>query len=441
MDSAPGPDGLTPRLIKDLKDLFSSQAFFVFFLMFVNFCFLNAWVPEAWKSSKIFILYKGKGNPFCADSYRGIALCCILAKLFERLLLFRLQCWWRSSSLYRLSQFGFRSGSSTLDAVFVLQTLVNFVCRLNRHELHACFIHLKKAFPSVSRLATFEYLIELGVPRLLVAAIRSLYQLNVTHLRIGSFLYRKFIVTLGLLEGSVLSPLLFSIVFSFVWRVVDPLSALLGVNSAFKIDDVWILAFADDLVVLSPNRELLTRVLIQLDAEFLRFNLRSKISLFKTVALKNLLVQNSKSPPSAPNPFNFKVAMLLFIVRTGTVVWVRVAPLFTFTYYYRIENIRNMYLRTLFNLPPGTPCELFYVLWPSYHPALLCLQRRLSFFNHGLKHQLVCVPSSFIINASLLTRSCGWFHDSFLFYQTFCPLGRLNSFDFARDIPALFALV
>jgi hypothetical protein len=292
MDSAPGPDGLTPRLI---KDLFSSQAFFVFFLMFVNFCFLNAWVPEAWKSSKIFILYKGKGNPFCADSYRGIALCCILAKLFERLLLFRLQCWWRSSSLYRLSQFGFRSGSSTLDAVFVLQTLVNFVCRLNRHELHACFIHLKKAFPSVSRLATFEYLIELGVPRLLVAAIRSLYQLNVTHLRIGSFLYRKFIVTLGLLEGSVLSPLLFSIVFSFVWRVVDPLSALLGVNSAFKIDDVWILAFADDLVVLSPNRELLTRVLIQLDAEFLRFNLRSKISLFKTVNLLRQLQIHSIS--------------------------------------------------------------------------------------------------------------------------------------------------
>jgi hypothetical protein len=75
MDSAPGPDGFTPKLI---KDLFSFRAFFSYFLIFVNFCFANAWIPLAWRCAEIFILYKGKGDPFCSDSYRGIALCCIL---------------------------------------------------------------------------------------------------------------------------------------------------------------------------------------------------------------------------------------------------------------------------------------------------------------------------------------------------------------------------
>jgi hypothetical protein len=59
----------------------------------------------------------------------------------------------------------------------------------------------------------FGHLIDLGVLHPLVAAIRSFYQLNVTRLRIGSYLLRKFIVTLGLLEGSILS-LYFSLLFS-----------------------------------------------------------------------------------------------------------------------------------------------------------------------------------------------------------------------------------
>ncbi len=164
MASAPGPDGFTPKLV---KDLFSFQAFFMFFLMFANVCFESAWNPlSAWKHAEIFILYKGKGNPTLSDSYRGIALCCILAKVYERLLLFRLKRWWKSSSPFFLSQFGFCSGSSTLDAVFVLQNLVNFVCRLNREPLHATFIDLKKAFPSVSRI---------GVPVPLISAfVRSI---------------------------------------------------------------------------------------------------------------------------------------------------------------------------------------------------------------------------------------------------------------------------
>ncbi len=488
MDSAPGPDGLTPNLV---KDLFSLRAFFVYFLMYVNFCLENAWIPLAWRCSEIFILYKGKGDPFCADSYRGIALCCILAKVFERLLLFRLLRWWRSSPLFHLSQFGFRAGSSTTDAVFVLQSLVNFVCRVNRSPLHACFIDLKKAFPSVSRPALFQHLISLGVPWPLVAAIRSFYQLNVARLRVGSFLSRKFLVTLGLLEGSILSPMLFSILFSFVWHVIGP-SNFPGVNSVLKIDDVWVLAFADDLVILSPSRARIVEVLGVLDREFLKFNLkmnfsktevmtfrprgrravpdvsppivlnshsltevstfrylgvqisnlctfgghvelilqRSKVSLHKTV---NLLRQLQITSIPRLHCYFLSFVQAQFY---GLEILPHTASLLT-----GIENTRNTYMKFMFNLPPGTPSELFYVIWPSFHPSLLCLQRRLTFFQRGLKHSLACVISSFMFNLSLFSRNSGWFRDSFLFYQVICPHSRMTTFDFARDVPALFDVV
>jgi hypothetical protein len=95
----------------------------------------------------------------------------------------------------------------------------------------------------------------------------------------------------------------------------------------------------------------------------------------------------------------------------------------------------------MFSLPPGTPTELFYILFPSFHPSLLCLQRRLSFFKRALKHDLRSVPDSFLFDVSLMSRSCGWFFESFQFYQTICPLARISNFDFATDVPAILALV
>ncbi len=487
MSSAPGPDGFTPVMV---RDLFTCRAFFLFFLMFVNFCFAMAWIPLAWRCSEIFILYKGKGDPTSPDSYRGIALCCILAKTYERLLLYRLMKWWENSLVFKLTQFGFRSGSSTLDAVFVLNNLVNFVCRENRLPLHACFIDLRKAFPSVSRPALFNRLIQLGVPRPLVSAISSFYQLNTARLRVGSFLSRKFMVTLGLLEGSILSPLLFSIVFSVVWSVLTP-SDLPGVGSVFRFDDLWILAFADDLVILSPCRARLSAALVSVDSELSSFNLF--MNLGKTEVM-TFLPRGLRVQPVFP-PIVIRSVTLrevdsfrylgVQLSRYGTLVdHVRGVHLkaqvsahktvnllhqldirslnrhkcyflsFVQSQYYGLELIpysqafvndlvhtRNVFMRSLFKLPLGTPSELFYVLWPSFPPAAVCLSRRLSFFRRALCHDLACVTSAFIFDSTLLLRSCGWFNDSFLFYRSICPsVRRPEDFDFARDVPALFDL-
>lgn len=287
MDSAPGPDGFTPRIV---KDLFSFWPFFMFFLMLVNFCFSVGWVPLAWFCSIIFVLYKGKGCPTLCDSFRGIALCSVFGKVYERLLLFRLQEWWCTSWIFRVTQFGFRAGSSTLDAVLVLRNLVHCICRVHRVPLHAVFIDIKKAFPPVSRPLLFERLLALGVPRPLVHAIRAFYVCNRTQLRVGNFLSRFFVVTIGLLEGSILSPMLFSIVISIVWTVVKP-GVLPGASEfVFRFDDVRVMAFADDLVILSPSREKLASVLANLDAEL------SKLNLFLNLVKTKVIVVSAPWP-------------------------------------------------------------------------------------------------------------------------------------------------
>jgi hypothetical protein len=488
MDSAPGPDGFTPRIV---KDLFSFWPFFVFFLMFANFCFVAGWVPAAWLCSIIFVLYKGKGDPRLCDSFCGIALCSILGKVYERLLLFRLQKWWRASWIFHISQFGFRAGSSTIDAVFVLRNLVQCICRVHRVPLHAVFIDIKKAFPSVSRPALFERLTALGVPWPLVNAIRAFYICNRTCLRVGNYLSRFFVVTCGLLEGSILSPMIFSLVIAVVWSVVCP-GILPGSDDfVFRFDDVWIIAFADDLVILSPSREKLASVLANLDVELSRLNLF--LNLVKTEVMTFLPRGHTSILPlgsvmlrshsfAEVKGFNY---LGVFLSSTGSlsqhveivssrakVSAIRTSDLihdlsisnlerlrcyfnaFVRAQFYGLELIpfsrgfldkvvaaRNTFVRRVFRLPPGSPSDLFYVLFSSVHPALLCLRQRFSFFKRASRHDLHCVPDAFFFDATvLLDRSCGWFYESFQFYKEICHDARLSDFDFVRDVGNLLSI-
>jgi hypothetical protein len=487
MSSAPGLDGITPRLA---KDLFNYQPFFVFFLIFVNYCFVAGWVPIAWRISEIFILYKGKGDPTSADSYPRIALCSILAKVYERMLLNRLSRWWHSTFRSVGSQFGFRLGSSTLDAVFVMRNLINVVCKKHRIPLHAAFIDLRKAFPSVARGQMFVRLRDIGVPTPLILAIRSFYTLNISRLRIGSLLSRPFLVSLGLLEGSILSPLLFVIIFSFVWDFVQP-SAFPspGDTSRPKLTSIWILAFADDLVILSPSREKLEEVLKKLDEEMAKFNLQMSLQKTETMMFRHHMPYSAAPVPvvirsctlKETNSFKYlgvqvseagslvdhssisaqraRVSALLTVdilrkLHINDITRVKAYFLcFVQAEFYALEFLPlsvlplleqtcNIFMRGLFQLPRGTPSELFYVLFPCYSPAVLCLKRRLAFFQRILKHSLSCVTSSALVDVvDLYPMSCGWMHESFLFYKTVSPRVNHSNFDFLSELTSFMEIV
>ncbi len=483
MSSAPGPDGITPQLA---KDLFKFLPFFLYFLMFANFCFFAHWTPDAWRVAEIFILYKGKGDPCSPDSYRGIALCSILAKVYERLLVTRLTSWWYSKRRSSASQFGFRLGSSTLDAVFILKSLIYFVCRQHHSPLHCAFVDLRKAFPSVARAQMFHRLQDIGVPLPLILAIRSLYILNTARLRVGSCLSRPFLVSLGLLEGSLLSPLLFIIVFSFVWDALSPSDFPDHRNpSVFRQNDLWILAFADDLVLLSPSRDRLMEALKTLDVELSKYNL--SMSLQKT----EVMTFHPRSPNTFP-PLDIQIRgtkltqvgmfrylgvaissigslhdHLVTVTQKARIASMLTANLinrlavhqtsrihvyfqsFIQAQFYGLElmpvsildeisSIRGNFLRHLFRLPRGTPSDLFYVLFPSYTPAILCLKRRLAFYKRALRHELPVVSSCFINDLTVsYQRSCGWMYDSYLIYRSLYPQKHVRSFDFVQDVGRL----
>jgi hypothetical protein len=370
--------------------------------------------------------------------------------------------------------------------LIIIDNLINNVCKRHRTPLHAAFIDLRKAFPSVARGPMFERLRDIGVPTPLILAIRSFYMINISRLRIGSYLSRPFLVSLGLLEGSILSPLLFVIIFSFVWDFVQPSPfPSHDDNVRPRVDSVWILAFADDLVILSPSRTKLQTVLRQLDTEMARFNLQMSLQKTETMTFRNHSPTHVPSDPitirscalkevdsfkylgvqmsqtgsltghclMAPQRARLSASLTVNIlhklaindvarIRSYFLCFVQAQlyglELLPVSVVPQVEQIRNSFMRTLFKLPRGTPSELFYVLFPSFTPAVLCLKRRLSFFQRCLRHKLSCVTSSALVDTvALFVMSCGWMHESFLFFKSIEPSANHARFDFLSDVSHL----
>ncbi len=476
LSSAPGPDGLPPRLIVDALKF---PPFRLFLFHFIVMCHRLEYVPVQWREAHVFILYKGKGNPLDPNSYRGISLTSIFAKIYERILLSRLQRWSYTTPIASLPQFGFRSGCSTVQAVFTLQTLVHEVVTVNKRPLFAAFVDLTKAFPSLNRDKMFTFLLAKGVPAPLVRAIRSFYIGNKAHLRIDNLLSTAINVTLGVLEGSVLSPFLFSVVFSVVWDFVSVTNFPSAQPRILRMGDIWLIAYADDLIILSLDHAILSAALANLFVTLADFNLI--MSLIKTETMTfspprvRSLIPNQTFALHGSTLTNVDVFKYLGVFVCSRWNWsnhvtemtgraeaaaaelhrilerLEVRDVRRTTAFYRslvesqwyglelmplravseIESVRARFVKRLFDLPRSTANAISQVIFDLWPVAFEMLLRRLTFLRSMTNHDLTAIRDSFIFDRQILFREHqGWHFECFLIYRSLFLNAAVHDFDF-----------
>ncbi len=73
--------------------------------------------PLAWRSACVVPLYKGKGDKFECNSFRGISLLGEVGKVYGRVLVKRIRC--GTESMVGIEQNGFRKSRGSMDQVFV----------------------------------------------------------------------------------------------------------------------------------------------------------------------------------------------------------------------------------------------------------------------------------------------------------------------------------
>ena len=81
--------------------------------------------PESWKLARIILLFK-KGDPANCENYRPISLLSIGYKTLAAILLSRLKAGGAEAKIWE-TQFGFRSGYGTTDALFIARRLLENV--------------------------------------------------------------------------------------------------------------------------------------------------------------------------------------------------------------------------------------------------------------------------------------------------------------------------
>jgi hypothetical protein len=152
-------------------------------------------------------------------------------------------------------QFGFKAGVSTTQCSWLVNEVSNYFMRRGT-AVSACLLDCSKAFDKCRFDVLFSKLIKKGLPAIVVRVLIFMYEEQTCWVKLGGNKSRTFKVTNGTRQGSVLSPLLFSVYLD------DLLVKLRNLGLGCHIGGLWYggCGYADDLILLAPNRDVLQRM-------------------------------------------------------------------------------------------------------------------------------------------------------------------------------------
>ena len=170
-----------------------------------------------------------KGDKSLPENFRGIALVNTLTKLFTTILCNRLSDWAEKNDKLPETQAGFRKGRGCLDQIFSLMCIVQIKLRNqstkvseNKYgKLYALFVDLRRAFDSINHTKLWRKLYDLGVSTKAINIISSLYECANMRVRAVDGHTKSYCISQGVLQGEVLSPLLFALYVSDLDNFLD----------------------------------------------------------------------------------------------------------------------------------------------------------------------------------------------------------------------------
>ena len=244
LKSAPGEDNISmealryagPELLKAITHLLQRM-------------WSKGEVPDILQKSTIIPLYK-KGEKTQTINYRPVALLNCIFKVYEKGL--KAHC--EENGSINFCQKGSITGSGTVEAVFALYSAM----RQNKNKpITMAFLDLSKAYDRVWRTGMWTKIWEMGIKGRLFRAIHSTYSNATFQYQVGNTKSSLYHPTQGIRQGSVLSPLLFIMLYTDIVNASPrckgiPLATTTGeenlTNQCFVDDTVLIAGEPADII-------------------------------------------------------------------------------------------------------------------------------------------------------------------------------------------------
>ena len=229
--------------------------------------------PKEWKRAIIVPVYKKKDKLDC-NNYRGISLLCHSSKIMTTIIMERIKK--RTEEILSEEQAGFRTSRSTIDQIFTLRQLAEKYSDFSK-DLFVCYVDFKKAFDSVWREGLWKVMRRLGYPEKIVRILESLYRGTFSAVRVGADVSEWFETIVGVLQGCMLSPILFNIFLEVIMaQSLDKINTGAVMNGRIINN----LRFADDIAVLAEKEVDLQGMVNRIATESTRMGM--KINTGKT---------------------------------------------------------------------------------------------------------------------------------------------------------------
>lgn len=252
-NKAPGENGVAPELVKEGGERLHEEVYHI-----IKEVWAKEIMPSKWNDAIIYPLHK-KGDTTRCDNYRGITLLDQVYKIMASAIKNRLsEVVNKEVGEY---QCGFREHKSTTDQVFALKQIMNNSIE-QRLPLHMCFIDFKQAYDSVIRAKMYEALEELGVPKKLIRLVRMTLKQTNYKVTSNACVSEKFSVNKGLRQGDPISTTLFNLTLEKVIRDTQ-----LKTKGTIFNQRVQVLAYADDIVIITRAKRTLIQAIQSLERE------------------------------------------------------------------------------------------------------------------------------------------------------------------------------
>ena len=151
-----GPDGIHPRLLKELAIPLSKPLAKIF-----NKSLMECQLPDDWKQATVSAIYK-KGSRNKAGNYRPVSLTCILCKVMEGCIRDQKVDHITANDLFSNSQFGFIKGRSTgLQLLNVMDLWTKALD--NSLSIDTIYLDFMKAFDTVPHRRLVHKLAAYGI--------------------------------------------------------------------------------------------------------------------------------------------------------------------------------------------------------------------------------------------------------------------------------------
>ena len=224
-------DDLSMKLIKYI-DIYISKPLSVIINQSLN----TGIFPSLLKIAKVIPIYKCE-DEHILNNYRPISLLPILSKIFEKVVFKQVYSYFQNNNLLYISLHGFRKEHSTETATLELTDTI--IQKLDNNETpFALFLDLSKAFDTLDHSILLAKLRYYGFSNMSLLWFSSYLSDRQQYVQINYSKSNLLTITTGVLQGSILGPLLFIIYMNDVSEVSNSFNTILYADDTSLVGSV-----------------------------------------------------------------------------------------------------------------------------------------------------------------------------------------------------------